>query len=56
MKKIEMNILRSVAKTSMKVASDSPNTMSVFYFYEPKMPEKLQNVMNNHNHRTIIDL
>ncbi|WFA08231.1 cyclic lactone autoinducer peptide [Tissierella sp. Yu-01] len=42
MKKLRKNILESVAKASIKVAETSPSTMSVFYFYEPKMPEKLR--------------
>lgn len=33
--------MKSVAKISMEGARQSPRTMSVFYFYEPKIPEKL---------------
>ncbi|WFA08227.1 cyclic lactone autoinducer peptide [Tissierella sp. Yu-01] len=42
MKNFRKNILESVAKASIKSAATSPNTMSVFYFYEPKMSEKLR--------------
>ncbi len=41
MKKMGLKVIESVAKVAMEVAMQSPSTMSVFYFYEPKMPEKL---------------
>ncbi len=41
MNNISKKLMESVAKISMEVANQSPRTMSVFYFYEPKMPKKL---------------
>jgi cyclic lactone autoinducer peptide len=49
MNKFKKNILESVAKASIKAAYDSPSTMSVFYFYEPKMPEKMRKDVEKSN-------
>ncbi len=54
MKKIGKKVMESVAKISMEVAMQSPSTMSVFYFYEPKMPEKLRKEDKSRVHRSMI--
>lgn len=41
MKKLMNKGLRKMNRIAKKVADESPDTLSVFIFYEPKMPEGL---------------
>ncbi|NLY46163.1 MAG: cyclic lactone autoinducer peptide [Tissierella sp.] len=42
MKKLMNKGLKKMNNIAKKVAEDSPETLSVFIFYEPKMPESLK--------------
>ena len=40
MKKIITKGIDKINKISKKIAEESPNTVSTFLYYEPKMPKK----------------
>lgn len=42
MKNLMNKGLKKMNNMAKKVAEDSPETLSVFIFYEPKMPEELE--------------
>ena len=44
MKNLMNKGLKKMNNMAKKVAEDSPETLSVFIFYEPKMPDSLKQI------------
>lgn len=49
MKKVLTRGIEKISKAAKKVAEESPNTVSTFLYYEPKMPKEVKKQYINSN-------
>lgn len=52
MKKIMKHGMKSIENLAKKVAKESPNTLSGYLYYEPKMPEGLKKNVKVNSEKT----